>query len=104
MEQKITCLVKGLEEHLSNPTWIIARTKDYPGPTGVRLTPRCLQHPSHPLPFGCKRSLNSNSGKMVLGDTSQPSSWSGGFLNKVSIPCLTLCPLLCVGAAQDQTR
>ena len=39
------CLVEGLQEHLSNPMWITARTKDYPVPTGVWLTPRCLQHP-----------------------------------------------------------
>ena len=46
------CLVEGLQEHLSNPMWIIARTKDYPVPTRVWLTPRCLQHPVTPPPLG----------------------------------------------------
>ena len=41
----------------------------------------------HRLPFKCKRSLNSNSGRMILQDTGSASSWSAGFLNKVTIPC-----------------
>ena len=39
-------------------------------------------------PFSYKRSLNSDLGKMILWDTSLPSSWSAGFLNKVAISCL----------------
>ena len=31
--------------------------------------------------------MNSNSGKLVLWDTSPPSSWSAGFPNKVTILC-----------------
>ena len=51
--------------------------------------PRSLQQPTTTVsPFSVKRTLNSNSGKMVLWDTSPPSSWSTGFLNKVTIPCL----------------
>ena len=42
---------------------------------------------SHTLPFYYKRSLNSNSGKIVLLDTNEPFSWSADFLNKVTIPC-----------------
>ena len=34
-----------------------------------------------------RRSLNSNSGKMVLWDTRLPYSACAVFLNKVSIPC-----------------
>ena len=52
------------------------------------LTPRSLQQPTTPLPFQHKRSLNSNSGKVVLWDTSPSSSQSAGFPNKVTIPCL----------------
>ena len=37
-------------------------------------------------PFEYKRCLNSNSGKMVLWDSSPASSWSASFLNKISIP------------------
>ena len=37
--------------------------------------------------FQYKRSLNSNSGKMVLWNSSPPSSWSAGFTNKVTVPC-----------------
>ena len=50
-------------------------------------TPRSLQQPATPLPFWYKRSLNSSSEKMVLWDTSPPSSQSAGFLNKVIIQC-----------------
>ena len=45
------------------------------------------------LPFQYKRSLNSNSGKMVLWDMSPPSSWFAGFPNKVAIPCPNNSPL-----------
>ena len=41
-----------------------------------------------PLLNSYKRSLGSNSDKMVLWDTSPPSSQSAGFLNKVAIPWL----------------
>ena len=37
------------------------------------------------LPFQCKRSLNSEVGRMFFKDASPPSSWSAGFLNKVAI-------------------
>ena len=44
--------------------------------------------------FSDNRSLNSNSGKMVLWDTSPLPSQSAGFLNKVAIfaptPCLSI--------------
>lgn len=40
-----------------------------------------------PLPFQYKISLNSNSGKTVLWDTSPPSFWSIGFQSKVGILC-----------------
>ena len=39
-----------------------------------------------PSPFSCKRNLNSNSGKIVLWDTSSPPSQFAGFPNKVLIP------------------
>ena len=48
----------------------------------------CNNQP-YPLPFECKRSLNSNSGKVVLWEMSPPSSQSAGFPNKVAIPCLS---------------
>ena len=47
--------------------------------------PRGLQQPQ-PLTFQYKRSLHSNLNKMVLCNTSPPSSQSAGFLNKVPIP------------------
>ena len=41
----------------------------------------------HTLSFQSERSLNSNSGKMVLWDMSPPPSQALDFLNKVAIPC-----------------
>jgi len=57
---------------VNRPTWA-ARTKD-----SGRKKFATISH--NPL-------LNFNSGKIVLWNTSQPSSQSGGFLNKVVIPC-----------------
>lgn len=37
--------------------------------------------------FQCKRSLKSNSDRMVLWGPSPPSSRPAGFVNKVIIPC-----------------
>lgn len=34
-----------------------------------------------------KRSLSSNSGKMVVGGIGSPSCWSASSLNQVTIPC-----------------
>ena len=41
----------------------------------------------HTLSFQSERSLNSNSGKMVLWDMSPPPSQALDSLNKVAIPC-----------------
>ena len=46
----------------------------------------CTNQP-HPLAFWYKRSLNPNTGKMVLWDTGPLSSRSAGFPNRVTIPC-----------------
>ena len=62
------------------PKWIAARTKD--SDTKKSATTNHI-----PSPYSKKRSRNSNSGKMVLWDTSPPSSLSASFLNKVTIPC-----------------
>lgn len=37
------------------------------------------------FPFQYKRSQNSNSGKMILRESSPPSSQSAGFTNKVAM-------------------
>ena len=66
MEQKITCLVKGLEEHLSNPTWIIARTKDYPGPTGSGWHPDVCNIHHTPSPLGVKEAWILTQGRWFL--------------------------------------
>ena len=42
---------------------------------------------SYTLPFYYKRSLNSNSGEMVLWDTNDAFFSSTDFLNKVTIAC-----------------
>ena len=79
---------------MTRPTWAGASTKDYHIPSGVWPESRSLQQPAPPnthtdthTHFYYKRSLNANSSKMVLWDTSPPSSRSAGFLNKVTIPC-----------------
>ena len=51
-------------------------------------TPRSLHQPTTPpLPFQYKRSLNSNSGTIVLWDTGPSPSQAAGFPNKVTVPC-----------------
>ena len=50
----------------------------------LELTPKKKKK----CPFSYKINLNSDLGKMILWDTSLPSSRSAGFLNKVAISCL----------------
>ena len=50
-----------------------------------------------PSPFSIR---DANSGKMVLWDVSLPSSWSAGFVNKVTLlcsrnSCLIYWPIVC---------
>ena len=79
---KLKYLCSGPGKHLvQSHLWMAARRKKLTYPlwslAGTWL---------YPFPFSCKRSQNSNSGTLVLWDTSPSSSQSAGFLNKVTIP------------------
>ena len=60
------CLAGGLQEH-PDLTYVDSFKSE-----GFWHQEAGVNRP-HPLPFKCKRSLNSNSGRMVLWDTSPPS-------------------------------
>ena len=70
---------------MTRPRWTAVRTKDY-HIASIWSAPRSQQQPVIPSPLLVKRSLNSNSGKKALQDTSPPSSLSAGLPNKVTIP------------------
>ena len=63
-------------------TWAASRTKD--SYTKVTLPPLSVFKNKQ-----TNKKLNSNLDKMVIWDTSPPSSWSAGFANKVTISCPT---------------
>ena len=64
---------------MTRPMWIPATTKD--------SDTKKFAKTNHHLSLLSQKSRNSNSGKVVLWETSPPSSRSAGFLNKVTIPC-----------------
>lgn len=73
---------------LTRLMWTAARTKESTQHQEV------YNNQPHPLHLQEKGSLNYNSGKTVLWDTSPPFSWYVVFLNKVDIPCLNSSSLI----------
>ena len=72
------CLVDGLQEHCDQTYSDSCKNKEY-------LHQEMCKNQPCPLPFPYKRRLNSNSGNMILCNTSPLSSWPSGFLNKIAI-------------------
>ena len=83
-----TCLLGGLQEHHDQTYMNSCKNKELlhllQQLAGNKKSATTSHTPSH---FSIKQHLNSNSVKMVLWDTSLPSSPSAGFLNKVTILC-----------------